>query len=244
MARACIFCGNGALTKEHAWPRWIDGFMPARTTITATRGTVVEDRITYDPRGMRKTVSGKEFRCVCESCNNIWMSDIEGAVIPILGPMIQGRETVLDIPSQRILATWITKTCLIHAFSRRDRQDVFPQDTLIQIAQEFYKHQVPLSGTHVSIAAFNGERYPTHFLFQPLRHGDSNWHIASVLVGHFIGQILHHPSDPNADFSFRSTRRRLIWPSETEVTWPTTPVVTPDELHDFERQADLFRASR
>jgi hypothetical protein len=65
-------------------------------------------------RQFAQAIFQHKVRSVCASCNNGWMSDLESAVKPFLGPMVlNGRRTRLAVASQTQLATWAVKTALV-----------------------------------------------------------------------------------------------------------------------------------
>lgn len=45
-------------------------------------------------------------RCVCQKCNNGWMSELENEIKPVLAPMINGYRTLLTPDEQMTLARW------------------------------------------------------------------------------------------------------------------------------------------
>jgi hypothetical protein len=63
-------------------------------------------------------------RCVCADCNNGWMSELEDEVKPVLTPLLKNHRTTLTRDDQILLATWATKTGLVH--QGRDRVTRMP----------------------------------------------------------------------------------------------------------------------
>src|SRR5437667_2935656 len=154
MARTCVFCGSSLnLTKEHGWPQWIDGFLPPRL-INQTR---IADDFVPESRGRRKTVSGNTVGLVCDDCNNGWMSRLESAAKPLIGPMMQGCGSVLDEAAQRVIATWVVKTYLVLTASNQKRDLL----GLTPIYRYMYEQVSPMPKHHVLIGAFTGQRWST-----------------------------------------------------------------------------------
>ena len=124
MARVCAFCGGTPITAEHGWPKWLENVLPGRRI----RQSSIPDDFIPRQRGMRRSVAGGEVRAVCESCNTGWMSNIETDARSVVGPMIEGCGTNLDQQNQATVATWIIKTCLVHALSgpAKGRQTIAP----------------------------------------------------------------------------------------------------------------------
>src|SRR5208283_3172946 len=85
--KECAFCSySGKLSREHTVSEWIAGFFPGKTTSWFSSNSESQ---TFT----RKSVDWKA-REVCASCNNTWMSDIEGEAKPILTPLITGESGI------------------------------------------------------------------------------------------------------------------------------------------------------
>jgi hypothetical protein len=69
--KPCIFCGNPADSKEDLFPRWILKRVKTRQPLYRQMGDAPPE-ITED----------QEVRipCVCQKCNNTWMSGMEKTV--------------------------------------------------------------------------------------------------------------------------------------------------------------------
>jgi hypothetical protein len=52
-------------------------------------------------------------KTVCDVCNNGWMNDLEGEIIPILSPMFEDQTVTLDFEQQNILSVWVAKMALL-----------------------------------------------------------------------------------------------------------------------------------
>ena len=52
-------------------------------------------------------------REVCYSCNNGWLSTMEQAVIPVLGRVLTGDESVIQGTSSPLVEAWVQKTVLV-----------------------------------------------------------------------------------------------------------------------------------
>lgn len=110
----CIFCGGHGLTKEHMWADWLRAYIPRAATEHHTQSKVVYlekdetslHRRTGDPHSRR-------IRCVCLSCNNGWMSELQEDAKPFLVPMLKGERITLHRRAQTILASWIGMTVIV-----------------------------------------------------------------------------------------------------------------------------------
>jgi hypothetical protein len=112
----CIFCGGGPTTAEHWLAEWIHeklGDSNAELWRPKVRAGSVKWRSAgRDSRGKVKSA--------CANCNNGWMSDLEGAVKPLLAAMMQDFLITLDRESQRFLAAWCAKTAMVLESVSRD----------------------------------------------------------------------------------------------------------------------------
>jgi hypothetical protein len=110
----CIFCNERGLTHEHMYADWLRDYIPRTMTEHRTRSALVHldkeeasiQRRTGDPHSRR-------IRCVCEPCNNEWMSQLQEDVKPFLVPMLKGEKTSLRLRGQTVLAAWITMTVMV-----------------------------------------------------------------------------------------------------------------------------------
>jgi hypothetical protein len=103
---ACRFCGvtDRRITREHIWPEWLKDFVPSSAGLGyAERWSSADGRQRW-----RQGLLAATVRRFCEPCNTGWMSAIEGAAKPVVGPMVQGIHTTLDAAAQRTVANWVT----------------------------------------------------------------------------------------------------------------------------------------
>ena len=109
----CIFCEEPSASKEDIFPNWFDGAFQ------------LPDGWTYDnlvlsigskQKAPQTKIATKQtsVRCVCEGCNNGWMSQLENQVKPILTPLMNGHAFDLDLDDQLTLARWVCLLSLIH----------------------------------------------------------------------------------------------------------------------------------
>lgn len=111
--RWCLFCSHRASTKEHVFPLWLIAALNpgALATIHSERGS-------QPPRQWRgNEVSAK---CVCDRCNNGWMSTLEGRMKSD-APLLLGNGTgQIDLAAQTMVAVWATKTAMVFEALRVD----------------------------------------------------------------------------------------------------------------------------
>lgn len=223
----CVFCGlEGRMTAEHVFPRWLyDAQPPGSGGVVSTveQGSSNEEFTTtqWEGTGYDWTV-----RAVCATCNNGWLSRMEGRVKPVLTPMIQGQSMRLNANTRRLLAAWAVKTVVVsHAKEARSR---VPSDHYRQLREG----AVAPTGTSVWIAAVD----PGPARLVSLRHYDVSLvaptagtrygaYCGTISVGHVVLQVLGH--DGSHEIARVLTKNaaavlHTIWPPPAHTTtWPT-----------------------
>ena len=137
----CIFCGSATeITKEHVWADWLKAHIPKQLlNYNAAVATEYADK----PTELKvKLVAGdphsRRVKCVCATCNNGWMSQLQQAAKPIIVPFFENREVALNEKQQKLVAGWSAMAVMCSEFGDRSR---------IAISQEsrdiLYAHQVP-----------------------------------------------------------------------------------------------------
>jgi hypothetical protein len=115
--RRCVFCAQPAGSQEHALPAWLAKTMKVESEpsqpgqISAARGV--------EPQGNPRATGKLITKGVCQNCNNGWMADLEGAVRPILAPLVTPdlasfRGEALEPLAQNLplLTRWLMKTAV------------------------------------------------------------------------------------------------------------------------------------
>ena len=240
---SCIFCGQDfgpgrKRSAEHVFPRWIADevghFDPAPhyLGLRTPDGTSVADHGTRGP--FTTTV-----RDVCAVCNTGWMSELEGAAKPILGPLIRGQPQKLGFWRQMLAATWATKTamtleCLVPLergipidYVRGLRAYQCPPLLRQQVWIGRYSGGDPHSFAHS--AGRGGERTP-----QEPNPQDEYIYNATLTVGELAFQIFGHTFKPRLvqrvpDELTSSVTQ--IWPLVNEVaSWPPPSALENKDL--------------
>jgi len=167
------------------------------------------------------------------------MARLEGAMHPILGPMLLSAQTTpLDIPTQKTLATWVVKTAfMLQSMHTRDR--IVPDSEY----RRLYDDQQPPRGygvwlAHRSILTDStGRELLAASLEEPIyrarvpksRIADfektlNAGHIAFTItysIGHVAFQVFGHnlPGHFQIAFGFENAMS-WIWPARADLTWP------------------------
>jgi len=112
MTRKCVFCGGAPVTAEHAWPAWLQPHLTTPGTVVSRRWGTAENMT-----GVETPKPDVKVRRVCITCNNGWMSDLEGKAKDVLLPMVQGQVQRLGYSDQQLVATWAIKTAMMLQFT-------------------------------------------------------------------------------------------------------------------------------
>jgi hypothetical protein len=115
-ASQCLFCGNKAGSREHLWPAWIH----KRLQITAPI------RIAIGKKPVQ--ISGNpeiKVKTACGTCNNGWMSTLEGQCVPLIGSLMQDISTPLGDSQQSLLTAWALKTAMVTDSTNKITRNLF-----------------------------------------------------------------------------------------------------------------------
>jgi hypothetical protein len=256
----CRFCGatDQKITNEHVWPEWREDFVPTSTGLGHTeRWSSASGRESWQQPMLTATV-----RMFCKPCNMGWMSDIEAAAKPIVGPMVQGIATTLDPIAQQTVANWAVLKGLVAAQTSKDEQPIPDR----HYRRVYAANGAPANTALVWIALRQNLANPDHpgrvrlfnSHFMPVTNADRPGEIPADLtryiseggvlnatifqVGHFFALVLQHDwpglrartrPGTDAESSFLA-----IWPTGGEVRWP--PPVPVDVLGDIHQVTQFF----
>ncbi|MFD7978685.1 hypothetical protein [Streptomyces sp. NPDC059071] len=115
----CVFCGAPANSREHVIPQWLSKG-PREDIPGIYQKSVVVDLDGTILRDVRHRFGDMTVKCVCTTCNNGWMNDLEEGVRPFLLPLILGTDkfvVILDRQMQSDLAAWAMKTIMMFSFT-------------------------------------------------------------------------------------------------------------------------------
>lgn len=160
----CIFCGGSPTSVEDVLSDWIgrklmlDKPQPSRPDrVVAAKlrrghsafkdepGNESEWHTTTQPRFLAK--------CVCETCNNQWMSDIETKAKPSLVEMIEGHSVGLDQAQQEAVAKWLALKALVGQYLRSDQSPL-----LNAWVSSFYLEKRPPASWQIRIGCYEGSQ--------------------------------------------------------------------------------------
>src|SRR5713226_8688439 len=117
--RRCLFCDNPANSREHVWPDWILERLKSDRR-QAMAGHIGDQSLYWT--GVKPELKNK---CVCSGCNHGWMSTLETANIPVLGPLMHDLVRPIDTAEQASAARWAVKTAMVMESSTRRHRQIF-----------------------------------------------------------------------------------------------------------------------
>jgi hypothetical protein len=121
-----MFCGDTEITEEHVIADWVHrAFACSRHPGRSFSGTFIG----HSEMRMHREPPIEVARVTCRTCNNVWISQLDGATSEILKPLIRGENAVtLDRAGQTVFAAWLLKTALVFdAMENGDRGRLAPQ---------------------------------------------------------------------------------------------------------------------
>jgi hypothetical protein len=147
-------------SREHVIPHWV------RERLALTSEVTIEVSSAAAARWPNLYI--KLDQAVCADCNNGWMSELEKAVQPFLGPMLLNEHGVeLDTDQQRDLARWATIKILLLELSMRQ------QHSRRQLPCPGVRHRRGLPDGNLAVSLRPGSREGMGELRLPKRHGVS-----------------------------------------------------------------------
>ncbi len=262
MGGTCAFCARTAtkLTKEHIFAGWVDKLYPRAAS---EKALCVISRRDGSIKKYASLPFEQQVRVVCATCNNGWMNDLEGAVAPILGPMIlHGRAVRLMPQVQRTVAAWAIKTAFMIQHLRSDDR-IVPDEEY----HRFYADRQPSSKYQVWLAhrasvidqkgmalvrsreqiideVSYDETVAEPEIRQMVADGCQVYRmtfalgrVAFVVFGHTFPNSFRVQLSPNM-----AKVIRRIWPVQDRTTWP--PPLCIEEMGGFDALHDAFRVPR
>lgn len=241
----CVFCsvtmkrGKSAhgrpeqRAKEHVIPEWLLKHLdvlyePEHVTVLSNAsepgiGLANEfGEIRMAQKGERRVAISANMQegSVCRGCNGGWMNSLEGAVRPILIPLIDGTRQVEDIPGAEgeVLTRWMLKTAFMfaHAETRSDLGDLIPREQIDAV-----KNALPLPD---GIALFG---YSSKTKNSPMYFVDRKWvsvpqrifggltesYKATLQAGRVVLTVAFWPTDHERYFAVRRDFHKPMWPA-------------------------------
>ena len=248
----CAFCGRDRpLGKEHVIPKWLLDMLlgPDRATrMKAAGGGFVRfldaegpyEALYVDDR--QEGPGDSEVKVVCkgrDGCNEGWMSNLEGAVKPIMEPLILGEKTGLRTSDQRLLAFWAAKTTAMVEYTGRRRTFSKEQRHLLYAGRSQYRLPPGFSvwaGSTGEVTespkAYYYFHYPAAIAWDEgpvlLPSAINRWNMqqTTFVFGHLVLVVVSTTIRPvqrfDVVFGPYDDAMRQIWPSPRHCVWPVS----------------------
>jgi hypothetical protein len=118
-------------SREHLWPDWVLHSVGSQRPYVRKIGDAATVWVN-DPEPKAK--------CVCEACNNGWMSDLESLSKKIIGPMLLDVGGWIDPDRQKTIARWSLKTAMVfESLTRSNRPNFYTTEECanVRLASNF-----------------------------------------------------------------------------------------------------------
>jgi hypothetical protein len=226
--RRCIFCGVPANSKEHLFAGWV----------LQSLGGMKRMRQTLSDGIPRELTGPMTIRCLCEHCNNEWLSEIENSAKPIMEPLMHDKGGPLTPADQEIMAIWASKTAMIgegtkpqnldRFFSQQERDSLrtdrqIPEGMIVQLGRYYAPAGHHFASTDVTWRV--GE------VVDALKGN-----ITTMVVGHLVFQTVMVRAQIDSHLSTLQLPIRAtanwdalltdIWPVRHKVEWPPSQSFT------------------
>lgn len=244
--RRCIFCGGRPISKEHIFAEWLHPYLPKMNVVHHhSRAQMILKSVTREKvrRHSGEPYAGR-LKVVCRTCNNEWMGTLQDDTKPFLLPLVQGKNSVLWLRQQKLIAAWATMFTMVTEFY---------EDEMIYVAVSqhertwFMEHKLPPRNWRIWIGHYNRGDWAGLWV-----------HASAPVIGHE-----HVPERTDADIElpnsqstsfvvgklyvhvFSSQLSRLVRKQELPDTlmprlWPTakTPIIWPPREPLGDAEAD------
>ncbi len=227
------------MTKEHLFSDWLRELFPRTAQDTHTFAKAV----TWNPipkfsQEVRQGHSGsRKIRKVCGTCNNGWVSRIDGAAKEVAPPLINGASVTVEVEAQRALATWFAKIAMVADSSRVETASHLQNDR-----DWIREHSLPPLLWQVWIGSYEGVVWRDLAIFHhggrldltpvtPPQLGLAGYVTSTALgMGRMIALVIGN-ENPAIDLNIGTAATRLhrIWPAHQPLRWPQAALLSDQE---------------
>lgn len=230
--RRCLFCGQQGSSREHIIAKWIGRSLKP----DPIPGTVIRFRHAFaNPEAgialREKSAAGPAYytRAFCRECNTGWMADLEGAVKPLLAPMLSGQRRLVSREASRLLAFWVTKTILAFQSVESDVTKFARPDDFTRLFEE---RAAPRNSQIWLAAVRDGDslNYRAHTVRRNRTDRSEDGFGASLILGHVAFYFLLGFAEPiglRLGASISAAFRELEHRPKADFSWPASALVQP-----------------
>jgi hypothetical protein len=230
-ARTCIFCGGTPITREHIFSRkWLASMMPSDAPFRHAHRRTGEGEF---EAWWTKHEADLVVSCVCSTCNNGWMDDLDRRAQGLVTPMTDGQQVDLrHFCDQGLISAWVCKTAMV-----ADHVQLKPFLPSEDNRYLFEVRQPPM-GWWIWLAATTPSRegYEAVVDARTLEGSGEGGFSSTLVLNSFIAQVLV-PPHRTTSYPDRSANRHLflrVWPPTYETTeWPPPSLMPRAALPDF-----------
>lgn len=236
-SRRCLFCSQPGSSREHIIARWIGRSLkpdPLPGTVIRFRHAFANPEAGIELREKSAANPAYYTRAFCRDCNTGWMADLEGAVKPILAPMLNGQRCLVTSDAARLLSFWATKTIL--AF-----QSVESDVTTFARPEDFtrlFEEQAAPRNCQIWLAAVRSGDSLNYRAHTVMRRGQTedgaDGFGASLILGHVAFYFLMGFSEPiglRLGASISVALREIHPLPKGDFLWPAHALVQPHPEH-------------
>lgn len=205
--KGCMFCGaTNDLTNEHVIPRWLLRELEKLNAPLMARHSFLT--VTLSER--RQVFNSLVYGVVCRTCNNGWMSGLEGEVMPYVKILLRVRSlgflSLLQLEEgARPLSLWTLKTAGMMNAAANYRK-ILPEGHVRGVKKGIIPPCTYFSAGFASSSALTW-RQSEQFFWEssPEANLPSVRYKVSFQFGHLLLQVAHLEGARQEDSTFRST---------------------------------------
>jgi hypothetical protein len=224
-AKSCLFCPSTKLTKEHLWPDWL--VTEFKRLAPPKRGRYTGTHQSPDGRIIKFQSANIEAkkRLVCQPCNNEWMSDIEGAAIQTLRPLIRNQRGLSEFDPDEIqaLTTWVTLRSMVFDGTVKPDQRHYSASLRGAFARN---PSAPPQNTNIWLAVYGGESHSAKYVVTNRIFSETDSiHVLTCVIHHLAIKVVTWKGQDRVPSSASLAQwgvvMRRIWPYiRRSVYWP------------------------
>lgn len=222
------------MSQEHVLPLWLSEHL----NVTSLAVSSVMDAASR--QWTAKGSFGLTVGAFCKhTCNEGWMSDLEQAVKPILGPLALGQRIEMSPTDQALLAAWVWKTSLtVHATHPRSRTSPDREEY-----RRFFRDRTPPAHAAVWVGGYHRVGRASQLVTKDAQVLDGaepvgHTSVFTATVGAVLVQCLRTATlVPNAKITWTLTGTEThcvrIWPPSPGPVMPPQLAIAGDDFTVF-----------
>jgi hypothetical protein len=245
--RQCLFCDNIASSREHIWPDWLVREFEKYGPNQHVNASFLLNK--QQIRAWNQPTITHTAKFVCRPCNEVWMSQLEHYVKPLLLPFVHHATRITGVfntEQQCGIAAWLTlRSMIFDALAPKHGDRYYTQSERTAFANS--PSMRPPRNTHIWLAPFVSEkRYAYFTVVNKVRASEGyGVHVVTIAINQVVAKLVTwkgHGRRINHRTMNRSgwnSIARRIWPvPRRDVLWRPPLHVTDQTFQAF---IDRFR---